>query len=372
MNTTLHFKNGKFKIMQITDTQEVAKVNPDTVRLITLAIEKEKPDLIVFTGDQIKGYSATFRGDTYKKIEKTIDEILSPIKERNIPFCVTFGNHDRDCGISNYDQMPIYRKYENFICGNPRSDEDPGTFSIQLKDSKNEKDIFNLYVFDSNRKDENGSYSPLFPIQIDWYKSERERIFKENGKYLPSLVFQHIPLPEYYDVIKKVPKRTKGAVEAFFSHKNEFYVLDDEALNKGYFMLESPATPDRNTGEFEALKEKGEVLGVFVGHDHNNSFVLNKDGIDLSYTQGAGFNVYGPGAKRGVRIFNLDESNPDSYETYTVTMEELCNFKPTRPVGEFVLTHSPTSVKVVIRAGIRVAVVSAVIATSAVILKNRK
>ena len=71
-------------------------------------------------------------------------------------------------------------------------------------------------------------------------------------------------------------------------------------------MLESPASPDVNTGEFEAMSEKGDVLGIYVGHDHNNSFVVKYKGVDLGYTQGAGFNVYGPGENRGVRIFELD------------------------------------------------------------------
>ena len=49
-------KDGQFKIMQITDMQEIPKVSPDTMALLDAAIEDEKPDLVVYTGDQIKGY----------------------------------------------------------------------------------------------------------------------------------------------------------------------------------------------------------------------------------------------------------------------------------------------------------------------------
>ncbi len=49
-------KNGKFKIMQITDIQEIYNVSPDTLKLLENAVEKEKPDLVIYTGDQIKGY----------------------------------------------------------------------------------------------------------------------------------------------------------------------------------------------------------------------------------------------------------------------------------------------------------------------------
>ena len=46
----LSFKGERFKIMQIADTQEGAKVSPDTLNLINTAIDKEKPDLIVSSG----------------------------------------------------------------------------------------------------------------------------------------------------------------------------------------------------------------------------------------------------------------------------------------------------------------------------------
>ena len=54
-------KNKKFKIMQITDIQEVPKISPDTKKLLNAVIEQEKPDLVVLTGDQIKGYGASYK-----------------------------------------------------------------------------------------------------------------------------------------------------------------------------------------------------------------------------------------------------------------------------------------------------------------------
>lgn len=371
MESSLRFKDGKFKIMQITDTQEVHKVNPDTVKLITLALEREKPDLVVFTGDQIKGYSSSFKGNTKQKITETLSEIFFPIIEREIPFTATFGNHDRDCGIENRTQAEIYKTFPGFVSGVPRCPEDSGTFSLRLKDSKNEKDVFALYLIDSNAKDkETKAYSPVFKEQVEWFKSERESLKAENGSYLPSLVFQHIPVPEIYRAIKQVKKGTKGAVEAFYSHSGEFYTLFDDSLSKGGFMHESPAAPDINNGEFDALKEKGDVLGVFFGHDHINSFVKAVDGIDLGYTQGAGFNVYGPGKRRGVRVFELDESNLRCYKNYTVTMEDLCDYKPAKPFTEFFFTHTPSSVKQVEKAAKKAAVFLAAATVCAVSIKK--
>lgn len=340
----LHFKNGRFKIMQIADVQENANPNPDTIKLIALAVEREKPDLVIFTGDQVKGYSTSFRKETAKKVENLIATITQPLIDNSVPFAVTFGNHDRDCGLSNREQFAFYTKLKGCIKPESRSVDDPGTYSLILYGSDTESPVCALYVIDSNAKSPDGSYAPVTKEQIIWYQTERERLKAENGTYLPALVFQHIPLPEYYRAIRKVSSLTKGRVEAFGSHKNEYYALFDDSIQNGGFMLESPACPEINNGEFDAFREKGDVFGVFVGHDHNNSFVRNVDGIDLGYTQGCGFSTYGPGKNRGVRCFILNEDAPENYTTYTVTMRELCDDKPSAPFTEFILSHAPSSV----------------------------
>ena len=58
--------DGSFKVMQIADLQEIPAISPDTLKLMNAALDREKPDLVVFTGDQIKGYGITFRGGDRK------------------------------------------------------------------------------------------------------------------------------------------------------------------------------------------------------------------------------------------------------------------------------------------------------------------
>lgn len=331
----LRFKDGKFRIMQIADVQEDWPVNPDTIKLITAAVEKEMPDLVVFTGDQIQGYSSCYKSDTYEKVRKVIESFVSPIAERGIPFTFTFGNHDDDCVTGKLAQTGLYRSFDTCIMGESRAKDDLGTHYINIADSKGEKDILALYMVDSNKKEPDGAYSPVKKEQIEWLENAR----KENG-YIPALVFQHIPVPEFYKVLKKVPFYTKGALEAYKSMKNTFWVL----LGEEGFFGETPAVPVINNGEFDSLKAHGDILGLFVGHDHNNSFVRKLEGIDLGYTQGAGYNTYGPGEKRGVRIFDFTEDNVRNYKTYTVTAGELGVYKPSKPVQEFIYRNAPTSV----------------------------
>lgn len=363
--TMLKFNsNGKFKIMQIADTQEIPSVSPDTLSLMNEALDSEKPDLVIFTGDQVKGYSKKFKKDP-SIVENTIDTLVEPVAKRNIPFMVTYGNHDAQCGVDNLGQFAFYSKYPTFVSGNLRKAEDVGTADIQIYSNDEKKPVFSIYLIDSHGKVADGSgYAPVDKEQIEWYESRREQLKAEDGDYLPSLVFQHIPVPEFFDVIKKVSKRTKGAVPAYGAHENEYFVLNDETKAAGGFMLESPASPDVNTGEFDAMSEKGDVLGIYVGHDHNNSFVVNYKGVDLGYTQGAGFNVYGPGENRGVRIFELNETEPRNYSTYTRTFKELCGTKIKTPVKEFIYKHAPTSPRAVKPILIKVAIIAAAIAAA--------
>ncbi len=336
----LHFNNDKFKIMQIADIQEDIPLNPDTVKLIDLALEKEQPDLVVLTGDQIQGYSACYLKNAEEKAEKCIDTFLEPIVRRNIPFCFTFGNHDDDCRVEKKKQSEMYGKYQNCILGEKADRFDEGTFSLKIKDSKQEKEVLAVYLLDSGKRQKDGTYAPLTKERINWLKEQKER----NG-HLPAMVFQHIPFPEFYDVLKKCSPFKKGAVEAFRSRKNTYFTLTEEGREENEFIGETPGAPETNSGEFEEIKKDGDIFAVYVGHDHVNSFRRNLDGIDLGYCQGAGFNTYGPGKKRGVRIFVLDENDIRNYETYTVTMGKLCTYKPTKPVKEFVFTHMPSSVE---------------------------
>ncbi len=340
-------KNGKFRIMQIADVQECASVNPDTIKLMTLALERERPDLVVFTGDQIYGIHPSFYNKSRKEqAVRTIKEIIAPVEKAGIPFAVTYGNHDCQVGLTNAEQADIYAGSPYNISGEPHSASDRGTFRLPLYGKNGH--VFDIYLFDSNGQAPTGEYYPVSEEQLDWFREERERAC-ENGEYVNSIAFQHIPVPEFYDVLERVKFGTKGAVEAFRKHKGEWYVLPDEILKSGGFMGESPATPDRNSGQLEALLEKGNVLGLLVGHDHINSYVSEKSGMKLIYTQGAGFNVYGPGRQRGVRIIELDKKDLSRFDTYTVTFGELTADKLSNPLQEFIFAHIPTSMEQVKR-----------------------
>lgn len=340
-------KDGKFKIMQITDMQEIPSISPDTLALLETAVKEEKPDLVVYTGDQIKGYGVTYKGKgkaLEQAVAKTIGALLKPVTSRNIPFAVTFGNHDRQVGISNKDQFEhIYKALPNCVGEQAEGIDGGGTCYIPIKSSDGSgKDVFILYLFDSGTDAKGGGYEAFDKKIIRWYEKTRDNLKNKNGNYVPSIVFQHIPLPEYYNVLKRVKKNEKGAIQAFRTHKNEYYKLG-ETCGKEDMLEEPPSIPDINNGEFDALSACGDIMAVFVGHDHKNSFVGRYKNIDLGFTQSSGFNVYGNRTKRGVRCIILDENAPGKYETYTRTYEQLVGTKVSRPVFDYLTSKAPAT-----------------------------
>lgn len=342
-------KDGSFKIMQITDTQEIPAVNPDTLKLMNQALEQEKPDLVVFTGDQIKGYGVTFKGDSHAKVKRTIATLLEPVVERGIPFAVTFGNHDDQAGVTKEEQWEHYKTYPLCLGEDAEEADGCGTFHLPVLAGDSDKTVLNIYMIDSHGDQKGGGYQPVDASQLEWYRRTRDKLKDQNeGQYVPSMVFQHIPCHEYYNVLRQVKKGTKHAVRAFRTHKNEYYLLDESKCAPGGIFKEPPSIPDIDTGEFKALSEKGDVFAVFAGHDHNNSFVGTHEGIDLGYTQGCGFNVYGPGPERGVRVFELKEENPRAYTSRTITFRTLFGTKVSKPFKEFIYVNAPTTVDMAI------------------------
>lgn len=171
--------DGKFRIMQIADIQDTQITSKDTVELIEAALDKDKPDLVVFTGDQIKGYGFTLSlGNREENFKKAFDNFLKPVVDRNIPFTFCFGNHDAQAfGISKEKQLALYKSYPN--CVAERGDESlegVANHNLLIKDCKGEKDIFNIYLIDSLSSTPDGRCAAVTKGQIEWYQKTRDEL----------------------------------------------------------------------------------------------------------------------------------------------------------------------------------------------------
>lgn len=311
-------ENGNFRIMVIADTQDTAKPRREALDLINSALDTEKPDLVVLTGDNIAGYDISLKSE--EKVKKAIELIMEPIVSRNIPFAIVFGNHDDEGGVSKEFQMGVYKSLKGCLATEGEEMTGCGNYNLTIKAFDSDRDLYNLWFIDSGTyntdSEKNSYYAFVADDQIKWYESKSEELKAQNGGTpLPSMLFQHMPVTEIYELLKEVPKGTENAI----SKNGKYYVLDSEKAQGK--LREYPCPPDYNNGQFGSWVKQGDIKAAFFGHDHINDFIGNIDGIDLVHTPGAGFFSYGNGYEHGVRI--IDIKSDQSYTTKTVYYKDL-------------------------------------------------
>ena len=310
-----------FKILQFNDTQDVGKgVNEKTIRFIEAALDKEQPDLVVFVGDQL---SDTYPLGTKEDMTLAIDNIIAPLKERNIPFLVTLGNHDHDHFdvLSKEEQFAVYSSYEN--CCNPTDGWDEFTVNVPVYTADGEDIAMSVFMMNTHNKAETGGYSGVVAGQNDWYKQVSADLASMNGgESVPSILFQHIPPKEIYNLFRECEYNEDGA---FFSRRdNKWYKLDENKAQGD--VGEAPCSEDFDniTGQYQSWLETGNIMGAFLAHDHVNNFVgTTDDGIVMGYNGGTGFRAYGVGGERSARVYEFNEDDVTNYDTRLVTYNEV-------------------------------------------------
>ncbi|MFA7494182.1 MAG: PA14 domain-containing protein, partial [Proteiniphilum sp.] len=70
--------------------------------------------------------------------------------------------------------------------------------------------------------------------------------------------------------------------------------------------MEGVASSEINSGLFSSFLEKQDVMGVFVGHDHDNDYIGIEHDIALAFGRTTGIDAYGV-LERGARIIRLYE-----------------------------------------------------------------
>lgn len=313
----LQFKpDGKFKIVQFNDSQDDENIDRRTIELMEKVLDTEKPDFVVLNGDNITGGC-----DTPLEMKQAINNVAQPMEKRGIKWAITYGNHDEDStpksGLNEEDMLEIYMSYKyNLNKASVKDITGTGNMNLLIKNSKGTDAAFNLWLLDSGRYAPNtiaGQDFEGYPTwdwlrfnQVSWYSETSKNLEKQWGHKVPSLVFIHIPLWEYrYMWYASVDSRTDE------NHAN--------AVNKHNIVgerNEEECPGPINSGMFSAMLERGDVKGVFCGHDHVNTYMGNYYGILLGYAGNVGFGTYGlSGADRnrlrGARVFNLDENTAD-------------------------------------------------------------
>ncbi len=269
-------EEGSFKVMQVTDTHlsKASKGAEETKHLIEELTQIEKPQLAVLTGDIVTAEEAT---ETWLSLIKLFEEL-------KLPFVVTLGNHDTH-HITKDEIYDLLLRSPYYVGTRGKKElTGRGNCVLPIYAPEGKKARALIYCFDSNiyaKGKENGLFDWIHSDQIAWYRQQSESFTKSNRlrQPLPSLAFFHIPFPEY------VALKENGN---YLGHC-------EEGLN---------ASPKLNSGLFTSFVEMGDVMGVFVGHEHSNDLLGLYQGLALGYGRITGAEAHSS-LVRGCRFIEL-------------------------------------------------------------------
>ena len=305
-------------ILIVADPQDIDTPQPAMLSLLNSSLDAAEPNLVVFLGDMIHGRD--LRGE--ERVKKAIDAVVSPVVERGIPFALVFGNHDEECGISKEEQLKIYQSYPGCLAVDGEDLPGCGNYYIVVENPVQPESPIVLWFMDSGSYAEEGkgTYGYVTEEQNEWMLSAYEELC---GKYASpvSYVFQHIPVPQVYNMIKEVPFGTSGSVTCYGPSFGKWYVINEEYIWEGH-LGEGPCSSEYDSGEFDTWK-KMNVKAAFFGHDHLNDYCGTYEGIDMVTTSGVGFYLYGRGDEHGTRLVTLNAENPAGYETKMLYYKDL-------------------------------------------------
>ena len=304
--------DGKFKILVFADCQDDNSPYQKMIDLMSDALDNEKPDVVVFTGDNVVvGSESNFSTGAQK--------IIQPLIDRGIPYAYTFGNHDDERGVSKEFMHSVYSSLGYCLTYDAKPSLNGfGNCNIPVYSSDGSEIAFNLWMIDSLTYAD-GGYDHVREDQLQWYKETSIALENQVGHKVNSLMFQHIALPEIYNLLTESSTGTKTYLGKRYSQN-----LNSNATG---YLGEFPCPPAVNGGQFDALLERGDVLGVVTGHDHSNAFHGKYKGIGFLQMPGITFESYGDDNCRGYGVIELDERDTSTYSTHTVTYYESWNGK---------------------------------------------
>ena len=283
-NNELKFNsNHKFKIVQFTDVhwKYGNPASDEAGKRMAEVLDAEKPDLVVFTGDVIFA----------KPAREGLDKALEATISRGIPFAVTWGNHDDEQDLKREELSAYIANKPGNLTSTTEGIYGVTNYTLTVKSVDGKQNAAVLYIFDSN------SYSPMKKVkgyewikhdQVQWYiNTSKAFTAANNGTPMPALAFFHIPLPEFHEAVQ---------------NEDSFFVGTRK---------EKACAPALNSGLATAMLEAGDVMGVFVGHDHVNDYVVDWRGILFGYGRfTGGATVYHDIPEgNGARIIELTEGS---------------------------------------------------------------
>ena len=291
--------DGTFKIVQFTDTHYIIghRGCPRMLKLLPAVLDKEKPDLVVYTGDMVFDAPAV----------PALKEVLHLTADKGIPFAYVFGNHDAE-----YDEkQPALYKAALSVDGNvmpPYEAEGKMDYAVTIHDHDGKEPAALLYClhyyggnpFDRPMRDQFEGmprrrvkgYAWITKDQVNWYSKTSEGVKEALGRRIPALAFFHVPLLEYR------------------------YAIQDPDTTFIHVRREGIGCPELNSGLFTAMREHEDVMATFAGHDHDNDYAVLYHDILLAYGRMSGSDTVYNHLPIGARVIQLKEGKRE-FESWT-------------------------------------------------------
>ncbi|WP_432563137.1 metallophosphoesterase family protein [Kineococcus sp. SYSU DK003] len=304
--------DGTFRIVQFNDTQDNHRTDVRTVELVERTLEAENPGFVVVNGDVVNGDMTT-----EQEVKQAYHNVVLPMEERGIPWAITFGNHDEDSaevtGMTEPRIREFLRGYRWYVGATADGVSGDSNQVLRIRSCSSRDTAFAVWLLDSGRYSpetvagqavEEYTYETIHSDQVDWYRRTSLELQGRSAEPVPGLMFFHIPLWEFRHMWFGSPT---GSTEAEHEAAVAKHGIVGERNEREY-------TAQFNPGLFHTALERGDVKGMFCGHDHVNDYVGNYFGIQLGYGPGTGFGTYGLEGEevhrmRGARVFELDENH---------------------------------------------------------------
>ena len=303
----LKFKDGKFRILCVSDFHGRVNFDRRLTRDLSALLDSAKPDLVMILGDTVWGDAA----ESVENITAFLKEVIACIEERKIPWAVTFGEQDTDAGLGAEAQADVYMALPYCVMKKDFASDGAISYFLPIYEagevssasvpvsgaflmgqismlSSSANGSAHETLFDAERVS-GTDYGYVTANHIAWFARASETLYRESGGTLPTVMITHTPTPEF----------------AFCAKEQEKTKLSG---NVGEDVASSPV----NSGLFASLLDCGNVLGLYVGHDHLNTFSAEYCGIELAYSGSIGYDGYGLGGTfrinnslRGGRLIEL-------------------------------------------------------------------
>ena len=314
-------EDGSFRILMVSDIHGGVGYNREkTVSALSALLEAEHPDLVVLGGDNAG--PGVIHIENADQLREMLDGLTAPMEEAGIPWCHVFGNHDDNYGLPNEEAETVYESYPHCVSqAGPEDVSGVGNYVLPVYSADGKTLLLNLFALDSHSGmtewaerwgldptvrplppdvGSRGDYDTVNIDQVLWYYMTSRVIEREAGRKIPAVLFLHIPLPEMHEASK---------------HR-------DEVKTRGV-QWEDVACSSLNSGLFRACLERGDVKGIFFGHDHLNDFDVTYMGIRMAYDASLSYHACQINELRGGRVIDFAASDPAAFTTRTVKIRDV-------------------------------------------------